>query len=289
LRCHDDEGMVTYPDIQPRIMESNMPCFICRTCGTQFAETAEPPPECPVCLDERQYVPLEGQRWTTLDELRATHELRWEAQGEFIGIGSKPNFGIGQRALLVETPQGNMLWDCVSFLDQEATRRIRERGGLAAIAISHPHYYTTMVEWSAAFGDVPVYLHADDARWIMRPDPRIVTWQGETKPILPGLTLIRCGGHFAGATVLHVEREAKPGALLAGDVLQVVADREHLSFMYSYPNYIPLNRAQVERIAAAVAPYDFSSIYGAWWGHNILADAKSALAKSVDRYLGAIA
>jgi len=266
-----------------------MPRFICVTCGTEFAVTAAPPTGCPICLDERQHVPLEGQRWTTLDALRATHAPRWEGQGDFIGIGSKPNFGIGQRALLVETPEGNVLWDCVSYLDDEIVARIRERGGLSAIAISHPHYYTTMVEWSEAFGDIPIHLHADDARWIMRPDPRIELWQGETKALLPGLALIRCGGHFAGGTVLYVERPGRPGALLTGDIIQVVADRKHVSFMYSFPNYIPLNEKAVRRIAAAVEPYEFDSIYGAWWGFMILRDAKAALAKSVERYLAAIA
>lgn len=266
-----------------------MPHFICRTCGTQFPDTPAPPEGCPICLDERQYVPLDGQRWTTLEEMRTTLKARWEGQGDFIGIGSTPNFGIGQRALLVETPDGNMLWDCVSFLDDEIVRRIRERGGLKAIAISHPHYYTTMVEWSEAFGNAPIYLHADDAQWVMRPDSRIVLWEGETHALADDLTLIRCGGHFPGGVVLHVKRDGKPGDLLTGDVIQVVADRKHLSFMYSFPNYIPLNAKAVRRIGAAVEPYDFDSIYGAWWGFMILSNAKAALAKSVKRYLRAIA
>jgi glyoxylase-like metal-dependent hydrolase (beta-lactamase superfamily II) len=265
-----------------------MPHYICRTCGTQFAETPEPPPGCPVCLDERQYVPPEGQRWTTLAELRKDHKLRWKEQGAFTGIGSAPNFGIGQRALLVETREGNVLWDCVSLLDEDGLRRVRERGGLAAVAISHPHYYTTMVEWSEAFGDVPIYLHADDARWIMRPDQRIVAWKGERQALLPGLTLVRCGGHFEGGTVLHVESGNGPGSLLTGDVIQVVADRKHVSFMYSFPNYVPLNAKAIRRIAAAVEPFDFDAIYGAWWEYMILKDAKAALAASVERYLKAI-
>ncbi len=266
-----------------------MPLFICRTCGTQFSETASPPDGCPICLDERQYVPLEGQRWTTLEELRRTLKARWEPQGNYIGIGPKPSFGIGQRALLVESPDGNVLWDCVSFIDDEIVRRVRERGGLKAIAISHPHYYTAMVEWSEAFGNVPIYLHADDAQWVMRPDRRIVAWDGETHALSGGLTLIRCGGHFAGGAVMHVARDGGPGDLLTGDVIQVVADRKHLSFMYSFPNYIPLNAAAVRRIASAVGPYDFDAIYGAWWGFMILSEARAALAKSVERYLRAIA
>jgi predicted metal-binding protein len=42
-----------------------MPNFICTTCGTQFQETENPPIECAVCLDERQYLRPSGQQWTT--------------------------------------------------------------------------------------------------------------------------------------------------------------------------------------------------------------------------------
>jgi hypothetical protein len=266
-----------------------MTCFICRTCGSQFADTPVHPADCPVCLDERQFVGLDGQQWTTLEELRAGHSLRWEAEGEFTGIGIEPRFAIGQRALLVDAPDGNVLWDCVSLLTEEAVQKITAKGGLTAIAISHPHYYSSMAEWSEALGGIPIYLHADDRPWVMRPHSSIRYWQGETLALSPSLTLIRCGGHFAGATVLHLKRSGRPGVLLAGDVLQVVADRKHLSFMYSYPNYIPLNAVQVNRIAAAVAPFDFDSIYGAWWRFVIPSGAKEAVTRSVERYLRAIA
>src|SRR5215475_9201635 len=120
-----------------------------------------------------------------------------------IGIGTQPAFAIGQRALVVCTPNGNVLWDCIAMLDPATITLINGLGKLKAIAISHPHFYTTMVEWSRAFGDVPIHLHADDHRWIMRPDPSIQLWKGETLKLLPDVTLIRCGGHFPGGTVLH--------------------------------------------------------------------------------------
>jgi hypothetical protein len=127
-------------------------------------------------------------------------------------------------------------------------------GGISAIAISHPHFYSSMVEWSRAF-DAPIYLHADDRQWVMRPDPAIVFWEGETHPLGAGLTLIRCGGHFPGGAVLHWTAGADGcGVLLSGDILQVVADRRHVSFMYSYPNLIPLPAEEVRGIVAAVEP-----------------------------------
>ena len=50
-----------------------MPSFICTTCGTQYAESDQPPAACAICRDERQYVKLTGQQWTTLKKLRLTN------------------------------------------------------------------------------------------------------------------------------------------------------------------------------------------------------------------------
>ena len=98
---------------------------------------------------------------------------------ELIGIGTQPKFAIGQRALLLCTDMGNILWDCISLIDDATITLISALGGLHAIAISHPHFYTTLVDWSRAFGDVPVHLHANDAKWVRQPDPCIKFWEGE--------------------------------------------------------------------------------------------------------------
>ncbi len=263
--------------------------FICVTCGTQHAPARRPPPECAICADERQYVGHDGQRWTTLEELRRDHRanLREEEPG-LTGIGSRPSFAIGQRALLVRTGSGNVLWDCLAPFDEEVARAVEVRGGIDAIAISHPHYYTTMVEWGRAFG-APIHLHAADRRWVMRPDPAIVHWDGERLELPGGLTLLRLGGHFAGGTVLHWPGGADGrGALLSGDIVQVVADRRWVSFMRSYPNLIPLPAATVAGIAAALEPWPFERLYGAWFGRVVAADAKAAVRRSAERYVRAV-
>src|SRR5262249_22746816 len=192
---------------------------ICSTCGRQFAEAAAPPDRCPICEDERQYVNWKGQQWTSLEALRQGHRnvLREEEPG-VTSIVTEPSFAIGQRALLLQAPGGNILWDCLSLIDEPTVKAVQALGGLSAIAISHPHYYSSMAEWSRAFDSVPVYLHAADREWIMRPDQSIRPWESETHRLGVSGTLIRCGGHFAGATVLHWGAGAGgKGALFTGD------------------------------------------------------------------------
>lgn len=245
---------------------------------------------CLICEDDRQYVKVTGQQWTTLDRLRLTNRnsIRFE-EPNLIGIGVEPQFAIGQRALLVRTSSGNVLWDCVPLLDPALVEMIKSIGGISAVAISHPHYYTSMIEWSRAFGDIPIYLHAADKKWVMRPAKSIVFWDGETQSLSEGLTLIRCGGHFEGGTVLHWQSGASGnGALLTGDIIQVVADRKHVSFMYSYPNYIPISPTIVKRVVQAVDPFDYERIYGAFWDTVIERDGKVAVIRSAERYLRAI-
>jgi len=143
-----------------------------------------------------------------------------------------------------------------------------------------------LVEWSRAFGNVPVYLHAADREWVMRSDACIQFWEGETHAIGSGVTLIHCGGHFNGGTVLHWQDGAQgQGALLSGDIIQVVSDRQHVSFMYSYPNLIPLPATTVRRLVHAVQPFAYERIYGAWWDRNILTHGHDVVARSAERYL----
>jgi hypothetical protein len=266
-----------------------MPFWTCEQCGAQFPESREPPASCPICEDERQFVNWKGQRWLSREDLADSHRLVWRGELGLVGIAVEPAFAIAQRALLVPDRGGVMMWDCVPLATREAIAHVRSLGGLTAIAVSHPHYYGAIADWSEAF-DAPVYLHGDDAQWITRPHPSIVPWRGESHRISDDLLLIRAGGHFAGATMLHWRGGADGrGALLTGDIAQVAMDRRHLSFMYSYPNYIPLNAARVRRISEVVAPLAFDRVHGAWWGRNIESGAKAAFDRSVQRYLAAIA
>lgn len=260
--------------------------FICLTCGVQFAATPEPPQQCPICQDERQYVNWQGQQWTTLAALQKDyHNVIKPIEPGLSGIGTSPSFSLGQRALLVQTKHGNVLWDCLSLIDPPTIAAIRALGGISAIAISHPHLCGAMVEWSRAF-DTPIYLHAYNRPHVMRPDPTIIFWDGETYPLNPEVTLIRCGGHFTGSTVLHWTGDAEgQGVLMTGDTIMVVQDRRYVSFMYSYPNLLPLPASAVRRIASAVEPYAFERLYGGWWDKIVKCEAKAAVAASAERYI----
>jgi hypothetical protein len=264
-----------------------MPAFICNTCGTQYAPSEKPPTACPICDDERQYVTPAGQSWTTLPALQGRCSNSWrELESNLLTLTTVPAFGIGQRAQLLRTPHGNILWDCISLVDRASVELINAMGGLKSIAISHPHYYSCMVEWSHAFGGIPIHLHAADRKWVMRGDPAVQFWQGDTKELLPGLTLICAGGHYPGGTVLHWAAGADgKGALLSGDIVQVVMDNKSVTFMWSFPNFIPLSGPRVEGVVKSLKPFEFDRIHGAFSERSIWSDGKAVVERSAERYL----
>jgi hypothetical protein len=267
--------------------------FLCVTCGSQFAESKRPPEHCPICEDERQYVNPDGQQWTTMDALRSSHRnVIKKEESDLYSINTEPKFGIGQRAFLIKTPKGNVLWDCVALLDDATVAKVKELGGIAEIAISHPHYYTSMVEWSRAFGDAPIHIHEAERSWVMRPDPSIRFWKGTERDVLGGLRLVSTGGHFTGYQVLHWPAGADGrGALMAGDQPQICMDPKQVTFMYSYPNYIPLNAPTIRHVVECLDPLPFDRIYGAFFtrGKGIVPTAaKEVVRRSAERYLKAI-
>lgn len=268
-------------------MESPHP--ICRTCGVQVHESVHDPAVCRICTDERQYVGWDGQRWTTLPEMARADHHNLVDQDEVPGLWrvvTEPRFAIGQRAFVVPGEGGNLLWDCVTYLDSDTVDAVNALGGLAAIAISHPHYYSTMIDWSRAFGDIPVYVHGSDREWVCRDDGNVRYWEGDTHEVLPGRTLLNTGVHFAGGTVLHwAEGVNGRGAVCSGDIMQVVMDRRYVSFMYSYPNLIPAHPDAVRRTVSMLEPYAFDAVYGAFVGRVIETDGKAAVRRSAERYL----
>ncbi|MDQ3292548.1 MAG: MBL fold metallo-hydrolase [Bacteroidota bacterium] len=260
--------------------------YICNTCGVQYAATEKEPEHCIICEDDRQYVNWQGQSWTTLPEMQ--QQYRNEillVEPNLYKIQTTPKFGIGQKAHLIISPKGNILWDCISLLDPETIDFIQNLGGIQKIALSHPHYYSTIVNWSRVFDNGPIYIHALDKEWVTQPDKAIQFWEGNSLELNDDIKILNCGGHFPGACVLHWPAGAgSKGVVLSGDTIQVVMDRQSVSFMYSYPNLIPLKKAEIINIRKAMQGLEFERMYGAFEphiGHN----ARQAFDQSIARYL----
>ncbi|KAI1638314.1 beta-lactamase-like protein [Biscogniauxia mediterranea] len=304
--------------------------LICTACGTQFP-TSDPAAQqtCFICDDPRQFAPPTGQSFTTLDALRApgsgykneftplpinnnpssssspssSKDDDDDTEETFTSIHTTPRFAIGQRAILVRTPGGNILWDCLTLLDAATVAEIASRGGLAAIVISHPHYYTTHLEWSRAFS-CPVYLAAEDARWLAQrssPAPsqqfpqQILVPEAETEYDVPvggapsGFAVLKLGGHFPGSGAgLYA------GRLLVADTLVTTPSGvggyggrrrprgvNSYAFMWSIPNMIPLAPADLARMWGILRRHEFRSTHGAFPGLDIVGASGTEMKRRV--------
>jgi glyoxylase-like metal-dependent hydrolase (beta-lactamase superfamily II) len=257
---------------------------ICTACGTQYPLHAVPE-VCTICKDDRQYIPEQGQTWISHEELLSTRSVRIrELNSRVYELEITPHFAIGQRALLILSPQGNILWDCIALLDETAVDFIQSKGGLKAIAFSHPHYYSNMNDWAETF-DCPVYIHQRDEQWIMDKGKHISLWDGAEQLLWEGMRIINIGGHFPGSSILHVPFLSKEGAVFTGDTLYVAPSKKHIAVMYSYPNKIPLPLAEVARIKARFEAIPFDTLYGFYSYQNLFEDVKQLMKESLERYL----
>jgi hypothetical protein len=261
-----------------------MTFWICATCAVEHAERTA---VCAICADERQWVPADGQRWTTLTEMAGAgyHAEITALEPGLWGIRSSPEAGIGQVSKLVRTEAGCLLFDPLGFVDDAVVQRVRDIGPVVGIVASHPHMYGVQVEWSRMLGNVPVLIAEKDSQWLMRPDAAIRTWSNELE-ILPGVTLTQPGGHFPGSTVVHwAAGAAGRGVLLSSDTIYANPDRTSVSFMRSFPNRLPLSGAVVERVATHVQRFEFDRLYGNF-DNVIPRGAHEIVRSSADRHIG---
>lgn len=267
--------------------------WICRTCANQYPPTPAPPERCVICEDERQFVPETGQDWTSLEQLAAEgSRTSWrEVEPGLHELVVTPSLGIGHRGLLVDTPSGGVLWDPPGFLDDEAVAFVRERGGLVGIARSHPHLCGVLAEWSARFPDAdgrgaPMWVPRRDAAWVLRPGTAVRAFE-DVLELAPGVTVVRCGGHFAGSAVLHVAAAAEGrGALLVGDTVMVLPGRRRVSFMRSYPMLLPLPERYLDRLLRALDGLAYDRLHGAWTGSDVPSGAREVVRSSAETYRG---
>ena len=255
---------------------------LCATCGV---EHVEPTGECAICADERQWMPVTGQAWTSLRELREEgHRVVFEdLEPGLLGLQVEPSVGIGQQAHLVSTPHGSVLWDVPPFLDRPAVDRIHALGPVLAIVASHPHMFGVQSAWSHALEQAPILVCEPLLEWVQRPDAAIAGWRARHE-FAPGLVLHELGGHFIGSSVLHWADGAEGrGVLFSSDTIHGNPDGTTVTFMRSYPNRIPLSAAVAERLAAAVSGLPFERLYDNF-GRGPKQDAAGAVQRSAERH-----
>ncbi|KAK4569496.1 hypothetical protein LTR86_003259 [Recurvomyces mirabilis] len=250
-------------------LQSSAGFLLCNACGTQYPVTTPSNKDsCKICDNPRQFVPPEGQTFTTLVTLRNQgHRNVWwqdKQNPKIWSVRTEPQFAIGERAMLLQTEAGNILWDLIPFLDPETVDRIYDFGGLKAIVISHPHYYSTWADWSRTFS-CPVYtcgFLTDIYTPLLHPES--------------GVTAILAGGHFPGSLLLHW-KQAK--SLFIADTIftspsatNPVPGKEGVisfTFFWSIPNRIPLHPDDILMIWNKVKHLEFDSAYGAFKGMDV--------------------
>lgn len=260
------------------------PFSLCATCGVEHAHPL--PKVCAICNDERQYLPVDGvQRWTTMEELQQDRKVTIrEVEPGLHGLTTEPKVGIGHRPLLVQTRDGNLLWDAPGYIDEHAIQKVEELGGVRWVAASHPHMFGAQLEWSAAFDNAPVLVNARDQEWIARPGGAIHLWEDEHE-LARGLTLVRLGGHFPGSAVALWQGQDGAGVLLSSDTIFPVERKDWVTFLRSYPNRLPLSAGTVRRIADRVKELDFDRLYGNFPNQPITPGAKHAVMASAERHI----
>jgi glyoxylase-like metal-dependent hydrolase (beta-lactamase superfamily II) len=257
--------------------------LICSTCGTHY-QIDNVPTLCTICLDERQYVPVTGQSWTKPGDLHRKHSIKLnKIKSRLYEIEINPMFAIGQRALLVLSEKGNVLWDCIPMLDEMTIEFIKSKGGLSAIAFSHPHFYGDMNDWAKAF-DCPVFIHKNDAEHIVQKGEHIKLWEGEELELWDGIKIMLIGGHFAGSSLLHVPFLSEQGSILCGDTLFLSPSKKHFSVVWSSPNRMPLPLREMRRIKERVDKISFDAFYGYISIQNLEVDVKKVFEESMYRY-----
>ncbi|MBD0863310.1 hydrolase [Gordonia sp. zg691] len=259
--------------------------WICVFCGNEFPASASPPDRCPICDDDRQWVPVSGPSWTRLDGNADNTLTATEAEPGLTRLSLRPSVGIGQQGFVVTTPAGNILWEPPGFIGPSLVDWLERNGGVAAIAASHPHLVGASISLSHRFGRVPVFYNDLDRRWVTRPDPVLEFWSGSAE-VLDGVRIVQCGGHFPGSAVLHLPNAADGrGALLTGDTIKGVLQPGMVTFMRSYPNMIPLSPRLVRQIVDRVTDLRFDRLYDAF-GVVVENDARAVVESSAQRYIG---
>jgi hypothetical protein len=229
---------------------------------------------------------------------------------------------------VLRTPAGVIIWDASTYVAPVTLTQVAAMCSSSApflgIAISHPHFYNAfatllyalieLLPPNHAAPSACVFASARDCEWWTRTDvgDEYLEWVKEdTRVLAPGITFVRCGGHFPGSAVLYWDRAIgasadggpRSGVLLCSDTVMIGPDRRAVSFMWSVPNLVrftllpsrashshrtmqlPLSGVDVQNIAAALGPYQFEDAYSAWPDRELAGDAKGMVLMGARRFV----
>ncbi|ASK32165.1 MBL fold metallo-hydrolase [Chryseobacterium sp. T16E-39] len=229
-------------------------------------------------------MPQSGQTWTTHEKLLEKHSVKIKKINEHLyELLVNPGFSIGQRALLILSESGNILWDCIPLLDEGLVEFINTKGGLKAIAFSHPHYYSNMKMWAETF-NCTIYIHENDRQWVANGGDFIEYWPGNQLELWDQLKLHNIGGHFEGSSIIEIPWMSENGTLLIGDTMYLSPSMKHFATMRSYPNRIPLPLHEIRRIEKRFEEIQYDTIYGFYPYQNVNNNAKEIVRSSFAAY-----
>lgn len=258
----------------------------CRVCGVEY-DTRTLPELCPICADDRQYLAPDGaQHWVDPYEYGRRHDgdvQVVELEPGLWAVNGPRGVGIGQQAKIIATSIGTVMVDAPAVITPSAIEAVATLGPTLAIIPSHPHMFGLQSLWSAALGNAPVYVSAADEHWLGARPAHLRLWDGALSPA-PGVRASQPGGHFPGSSVVHWVGSDGKGVLLSSDTVGVNRDGKTASFMWSFPNYIPLSAAVTRRIVTHIDRYEFDRIYGNF-PSAITKDAKARVTASADRHI----
>ena len=254
----------------------------CSTCGVEH-DVAAMHSVCPICADERQYLPTDGiQAWSRPEDFDGSISVV-ELEPDLWGIDVEGEVGIGQQAKVVVTEAGCVMVDVPAAITSEAVEAVRSLGSMRAIIPTHPHMFGAQSLWSRALEGAPVWVSRPDLGWLGLQPPELYAWDGVAHPV-EGVTAFQPGGHFPGSSVVYWPGRDDAGVMLVGDTIAANPDQRTVTFLRSYPNRIPLSGRIVQRIANDVGRFRFDRLYSNFAG-RISSNADEAVTYSAQRYI----